>query len=96
MTIPTFNIQYSDDTLVVVYQYWFHIIVLKLNYYLIKSNYNLFSILIIAEDEVDPNTRVSRAEILSNAKLIEEDYFVAPTGNIPLQQDPQKYEKTKK
>ena len=51
--------------------------------------------LIIAKDEVDIN-RVSHAEILSNAKVIEEDYFVAPPGNIPLQQDPQKYEKTKK
>ena len=51
--------------------------------------------IIIAEDEVDPN-RISRADILSNAKVVEEDYFVAPPGNIPLQQDPQRYEKTKK
>ena len=37
----------------------------------------------------------SREEILSNAVLTEEDYFVAPPGNIPLKQDPKRYVKTK-
>lgn len=31
-----------------------------------------------------------RADILSNAKVTEEDYFVAPPGNIPLEQSESK------
>ena len=33
----------------------------------------------------------SREDILSNAVLTEEDYFVAPPGNIPLAVDKKKY-----
>ena len=33
-----------------------------------------------------------RKEILSNAKKIEEDYFVAPPGNIPLKVQENKYQ----
>ena len=50
--------------------------------------------LFLADDVPDPN-QVSRADILSNAKITEEDYFVAPPGNIPLKQDPKRYVKTK-
>ena len=50
--------------------------------------------LFLADDVPDPD-QVSRAEILSNAKVTEEDYFVAPPGNIPLKQDPKRYVKTK-
>ncbi len=37
----------------------------------------------------------SRAEILRNALVTEEDYFLAPPGNIPLKQDPKSYTKKK-
>lgn len=50
----------------------------------------------LAED--DPNAEIngncSRKEILRNAQLTEEDYFVAPPGNIPLKQDPKRFTKT--
>ena len=42
-------------------------------------------------DELEKNLP-SREEILSNAVLTEEDYFVAPPGNIPLTMDEKKYE----
>ena len=42
-------------------------------------------------DEIDRNLP-SREEILSNAVLTEEDYFVAPPGNIPLPKNEKKYE----
>lgn len=42
-------------------------------------------------DELDKNLP-SREDILSNAVLTEEDYFVAPPGNIPLSTDKKKYE----
>ena len=45
----------------------------------------------LAEDIPEPT---SKEEILSNAKLTEEGYFVAPPGNIPLKQDPKRYLKT--
>lgn len=42
-------------------------------------------ILELREDKVtDGNIRT---DILRNAKVIEEEYFVAPPGNIPLKQD---------
>ena len=50
--------------------------------------------LYLAEDEI--GKPCSRSDILSNAKFVEEDYFVAPPGNIPLKQDPNRYSKTKK
>jgi hypothetical protein len=36
----------------------------------------------LREDKVGPT---SRADILANASITEEDYFVAPPGNIPLE-----------
>lgn len=45
----------------------------------------------LAEDEPEPT---SKEDILSNAKLTEEGYFVAPPGNIPLKQDPKRYLKS--
>ena len=42
-------------------------------------------------DEIDKNLP-TRKDILSNAVLVEEDYFVAPPGNIPLSVDKKKYE----
>lgn len=46
--------------------------------------------LTLRNDEIDKNLP-SREEILSNAVLTEEDYFVAPPGNIPLVVDKKKY-----
>ena len=46
--------------------------------------------LTLRNDEIDKNLP-SRKEILSNAVLTEEDYFVAPPGNIPLVVDKKKY-----
>lgn len=44
----------------------------------------------LREDEVtDGNIR---GDILKNAKVIEEDYFVAPPGNIPLEQEDKKFD----
>ena len=45
----------------------------------------------LRSDEIDQNLP-SREDILSNAVLTEEDYFVAPPGNIPLSAKKQKYE----
>jgi len=45
----------------------------------------------LSEDEPEPT---SKEDILSNAKLTEEGYFVAPPGNIPLKQDPKRYLKS--
>ena len=41
-------------------------------------------------DEIGKNLP-SREEILSTAVLTEEDYFVAPPGNIPLSVQKEKY-----
>ena len=41
-------------------------------------------------DDIEKNLP-TRDEILSNAVLTEEDYFVAPPGNIPLSVDKKKY-----
>lgn len=38
----------------------------------------------LRDDRANPN---HREEILKNAKLIEEDYFISPPGNIPLHQE---------
>ena len=46
---------------------------------------------VLAEDEPEP---ASKEDVLFNAKLTEEGYFVAPPGNIPLKQDPKRYLKT--
>ena len=46
--------------------------------------------LTLRNDEIS-NELPSREEILSNAVLTEEDYFVAPPGNIPLAVDKKKY-----
>ena len=46
--------------------------------------------LTLRKDEVAKNLP-SREDILSNAVLTEEDYFVAPPGNIPLVVDRKKY-----
>lgn len=45
----------------------------------------------LGEDEPE---ETSRNDILSNAKVTEEGYFVAPPGNIPLKQDPKRFLKT--
>ena len=45
----------------------------------------------LAEDEPEV---CSRQDILSNAAKTEEDYFVAPPGNIPLKQDSKRFLKT--
>lgn len=45
----------------------------------------------LAEDEPEI---CDKNDILSNAKLTEEDYFVAPPGNIALKQDPKRFLKT--
>ena len=37
-----------------------------------------------------------REEILANAAKVEEDYFVAPPGNIPLKVEEDKYDKDSK
>ncbi|XP_037956809.1 glutamyl-tRNA(Gln) amidotransferase subunit C, mitochondrial [Teleopsis dalmanni] len=39
----------------------------------------------------DTATEGNREEILQNAKVTEEDYFVSPPGNIPLEQDDNNY-----
>ena len=41
-------------------------------------------------DKAD-NDNPTREDILSNAVLVEEDYFVAPPGNIPIVLDKNKY-----
>ena len=46
--------------------------------------------LTLRKDEVG-NNLPSREDILSNAVLTEEDYFVAPPGNIPLVVERKKY-----
>ncbi len=43
----------------------------------------------------DIPVETSREDALKNAVKTEEDYFVAPPGNIPLKQDPKRYTKTK-
>lgn len=43
-------------------------------------------------DDIPVNT--IKEDILANAKLTEEEYFVAPPGNIPLKQDPKRFLKT--
>ncbi len=47
----------------------------------------------LAEDEEET---VSKDDVLSSAQVTEEGYFVAPPGNIPLDQDPKRYLETKK
>ena len=47
----------------------------------------------LSEDEPEIT---SKEDILSNAKITEEGYFVAPPGNIPLKQDPKRFLKTVK
>lgn len=37
----------------------------------------------------------SKADILANAKVVEEDFFVAPPGNIPLEVGENKYSNVK-
>lgn len=39
--------------------------------------------LVVREDEVTEGNR--RAEVLLNASVVEDEYFVAPPGNIPLE-----------
>ena len=46
--------------------------------------------LTLREDKIDKDLP-TREEILSNAVLTEEDYFVAPPGNIPLAVEKKKY-----
>ncbi len=48
----------------------------------------------LREDEVTEGD--CREEILSNASQVEEDYFVAPPGNIPLKVEEDKYHKLQK
>lgn len=47
--------------------------------------------LLLMEDTVEEGG--NRQEILQNAVKTEEDYFVAPPGNIPLKQSKDKFEK---
>ena len=47
----------------------------------------------LAEDQPE---LCSRQDILVNAAKTEEDYFVAPPGNIALKQDPKRFLKTTK
>ena len=49
--------------------------------------------LFLAEDVPE---QCSRQDILANAGRTEEDYFVAPPGNIPLKQDSKRFLKTVK
>lgn len=46
--------------------------------------------LYLREDEVTEGN--CKDDILKNATLTEEDYFVAPPGNIPLEQEEKKFE----
>lgn len=48
--------------------------------YTVLEQQNLY----LRQDEINDGN--CRDEILSNAKITEEDYFVAPPGNIPLEQ----------
>lgn len=47
-----------------------------------KNNYYFFRNLTLREDKVTQGN--CQADILKNAVLKEEEYFVAPPGNIPL------------
>ena len=55
----------------------------------------------VLEDKVEalrlrpdvPEPDATRAQVLKNAALVDEDYFVAPPGNIPLEIKENKYKK---
>lgn len=44
----------------------------------------------LREDEVTDGNKQS--DVLKNATITEEEYFVAPPGNIPLEQDKKKFD----
>lgn len=57
--------------------------------YTVLENYELR----LRDDHVtDGNIR---QDVLKNAKLLEEEYFVAPPGNIPLEQETEKIRQKK-
>lgn len=54
--------------------------------YTVLESENLY----LREDKADP--RNTQEDILKNAATSEEGYFVAPPGNIPLNQDEERFE----
>ncbi|KAI9578554.1 glutamyl-tRNA(Gln) amidotransferase subunit C, mitochondrial [Glossina fuscipes] len=63
------------------------------------NTHNLKPLYTVLEDQIQHlrddrvNQANDREEILKNAKLVEEDYFISPPGNIPLHQEENNTEK---